>query len=422
MLSNINEYLNSTAMDNPIKIGMVEIKKFSDEEISINLLESVRGKKVFLLIAPNNSDTTFNIEYGLLGFSLGTGTSALVTGDTTYTLSGLNVSSLYEVYVQTLCGSDSSYWRGPTSFATACGTVSAPYFTNLDSGFPICWTQDSTDSFDWRLNANGTPSFPTGPSDDVTGGGNYMYIETSFPVTTGDSALLHSVDIDLSSLTNPSLSFYSHMYGSSIGELSVWITSASGATNQVFVKNGNQGDQWNSEYVPLSGYTGVVQFTILAVASDDGAGNTLWGDIAIDNFEVSEAPSCPQVTNFGVFNISTNTAMTSWLPSSSNNSLWHVYLVPDTIPGSVIVPDSSHLIVSTNDTLSLTGLDFITSISGAATSISNVGPGLGPIIGPNGDFSSLPDISKWILTIGMILGRLELFAILVLFLPSFWRN
>tara|TARA_E500000178_G_scaffold345174_1_gene394628 strand:+ start:13 stop:1452 length:1440 start_codon:yes stop_codon:yes gene_type:complete len=72
--------------------------------------------------------------------------------------------------------------------------------------------------------------------------------------------------------------------------------------------------------------------------------------------------------------------------------------------------------------LSLTGLDFITSISGAATSISNVGPGLGPIIGPNGDFSALPDISKWILTIGMILGRLELFAILVLFLPSFWRD
>tara|TARA_Y100000591_G_scaffold167485_1_gene144458 strand:+ start:43 stop:1482 length:1440 start_codon:yes stop_codon:yes gene_type:complete len=72
--------------------------------------------------------------------------------------------------------------------------------------------------------------------------------------------------------------------------------------------------------------------------------------------------------------------------------------------------------------LSLSGLDFITAISGAATSISNVGPGLGSIIGPNGNFSSLPDISKWILSIGMILGRLELFAILVLFLPSFWRN
>ena len=72
--------------------------------------------------------------------------------------------------------------------------------------------------------------------------------------------------------------------------------------------------------------------------------------------------------------------------------------------------------------LSLTGLDFITSISGAATSISNVGPGLGSIIGPNGNFSTLPDISKWILSLGMIMGRLELFAILVLFLPSFWKN
>ena len=72
--------------------------------------------------------------------------------------------------------------------------------------------------------------------------------------------------------------------------------------------------------------------------------------------------------------------------------------------------------------LSLSGLDFITSISGAATSISNVGPGLGSIIGPNGNFSTLPDISKWILSLGMILGRLELFAILVLFLPSFWRS
>ena len=72
--------------------------------------------------------------------------------------------------------------------------------------------------------------------------------------------------------------------------------------------------------------------------------------------------------------------------------------------------------------LSLNGLDFVTSISGAATSISNVGPGLGTTIGPNGSFSLLPDFSKWVLSIGMILGRLELFAILVLFLPSFWRN
>ena len=72
--------------------------------------------------------------------------------------------------------------------------------------------------------------------------------------------------------------------------------------------------------------------------------------------------------------------------------------------------------------LSISGLDFITSISGAASSISNVGPGLGDIIGPNGNYKSIPDISKWILSLGMLLGRLELFAVLVLFFPSFWRN
>jgi len=72
--------------------------------------------------------------------------------------------------------------------------------------------------------------------------------------------------------------------------------------------------------------------------------------------------------------------------------------------------------------LSLTGLDFVTAISGAATSLSNVGPGLGDVIGPNGNFSSLSDVSKWVLSAGMILGRLELFAILVLFVPSFWRK
>ena len=72
--------------------------------------------------------------------------------------------------------------------------------------------------------------------------------------------------------------------------------------------------------------------------------------------------------------------------------------------------------------LSISGLDFVTSISGAATSISNVGPGLGEIIGPDGNYKSLPDLSKWILATGMLLGRLELFAVLVLFFPSFWRN
>jgi trk system potassium uptake protein TrkH len=68
------------------------------------------------------------------------------------------------------------------------------------------------------------------------------------------------------------------------------------------------------------------------------------------------------------------------------------------------------------------GLDFITAVSGAATAICNVGPALGHIIGPAGTFAPLPDAAKWILSAGMLLGRLELFTVLILFVPSFWRG
>ena len=72
--------------------------------------------------------------------------------------------------------------------------------------------------------------------------------------------------------------------------------------------------------------------------------------------------------------------------------------------------------------LSFVGLDFITAMSGAATSISNVGPGLGDIIGPTGTFKPLPDSAKWILSLGMFIGRLEIFTILVMLSPKFWKG
>ena len=72
--------------------------------------------------------------------------------------------------------------------------------------------------------------------------------------------------------------------------------------------------------------------------------------------------------------------------------------------------------------ISLFGLDYLTSLSGAATALANVGPGLGYMIGPAGSFAPLPDGAKWLLSFGMLLGRLELFTVLVLFVPSFWRR
>ena len=72
--------------------------------------------------------------------------------------------------------------------------------------------------------------------------------------------------------------------------------------------------------------------------------------------------------------------------------------------------------------LSLTGLDLITAVSGAVAALGNIGPGLGDQIGPSGNFMGLNDAAKWLLIIGMLVGRLELMAVYILFTRRFWRN
>ncbi|WP_417546358.1 TrkH family potassium uptake protein [Marinobacter sp.] len=72
--------------------------------------------------------------------------------------------------------------------------------------------------------------------------------------------------------------------------------------------------------------------------------------------------------------------------------------------------------------LSLLGLDLVTSLTGAVTALSNVGPGLGDTIGPAGNFQSLPDAAKWVLMVAMLLGRLELLSVFVMFSRHFWRS
>jgi len=72
--------------------------------------------------------------------------------------------------------------------------------------------------------------------------------------------------------------------------------------------------------------------------------------------------------------------------------------------------------------LALLGLDWVTALTGAATAVCNVGPGLGPIIGPAGNFASLPDAAKWLLSLGMLLGRLEILTVFVLLSKTFWKH
>jgi trk system potassium uptake protein TrkH len=98
--------------------------------------------------------------------------------------------------------------------------------------------------------------------------------------------------------------------------------------------------------------------------------------------------------------------------------------LPDEILGSVVVYFSLYFICYGALTIALMAfdLDFLTSASAAVATLSNVGPGLGETIGPAGNFAGLPAEAKWLLSFAMLLGRLELFTVLVLFMPRFWRG
>jgi trk system potassium uptake protein TrkH len=98
--------------------------------------------------------------------------------------------------------------------------------------------------------------------------------------------------------------------------------------------------------------------------------------------------------------------------------------LPDEVVGSVVVYFSLYFVCYGLLTIALMALDldFATSASAAVTALSNVGPGIGDVIGPAGNFAPLPDTAKWLLSFAMLLGRLELFTVLVLFMPRFWRG
>ena len=153
----------------------------------------------------------------------------------------------------------------------AFSQTSAPYCETFDSGAPG-WTNNG-----WVNDQYGTPSGNTGPTDDITGGGFYMYYETStgyLPVVdiTSDS-------IDISALAAPTLSFYNHMWGATIGVLNVFVNGA-----LEWTMSGDQGNQWNYVQVDLSSYAG----SNVSIKFEASYGGSFTGDIAIDQVCVDE--------------------------------------------------------------------------------------------------------------------------------------
>ena len=229
---------------------------------------------------PTGTETQWEINYN---------GNSLITSSIPTTLNNLLPNTNYVVSVSAICSStNQSLSPYITSFNTLCVPDLAPYFENFDNGISNCWSQELIqDDFDWTLNSGPPPTlangFSTGPSDDLSGGGNYIYTEASAPRDQGDIAIIYSSFIDVSTLTNPELNFYYHMFGANMGTLDIEIFDGSSYTN-IFSLSGDQGDQWFQTSIPISTSSNIIQFKISGTRGADWS-----GDMAIDNFEVREA-------------------------------------------------------------------------------------------------------------------------------------
>ncbi|MBU0764560.1 MAG: choice-of-anchor J domain-containing protein, partial [Bacteroidetes bacterium] len=154
----------------------------------------------------NGTAATWNIEYGITGFTQGTGTPVNGVTSNPYILSGLAANTTYDFYVQADCGGDgTSLWIGPASFTTFCDAVAAfPWTEGFENGgaIPDCWTQEyGTGIHDWIYQNGGDDS---NPATAHTGSFNAAFVHAS----TGTATLLITPPLDLTSLTTPELKFW----------------------------------------------------------------------------------------------------------------------------------------------------------------------------------------------------------------------
>ncbi len=188
--------------------------------------------------------------------------------------------------------------------------------------------------------------------------------------------------------------------------------------------------------MPISDILRNVTFTVASVISTTGFSSvdySVWGPfITIMIFLITVTGGCTGSTSGGIkifrYQILAAYAKTEIhqliQPHGVFRPMYNGKFISEGVTSSVmsffVLFAFSFMVIAT--LLSLTGLGFITSLSAAATALANVGPGLGPVIGPVGNFATISPEAQWILSAAMLLGRLELFTVYVLFVPYFWKD
>lgn len=249
---------------------------------------------------------------------------------TTYQATGLSPDTAYtfRVKAKDAAGNQSGFSNtasattlpGNTGGGCSGGISSFPYKEGLENTLGA-WTQATNDDINWTLKSNGTPSNNTGPSSAAQGT-YYAYIEASgngsgFP---NKRAILNSPCIDLTTAPQASFSFQYHMYGTSMGTLTLEASTDNGANwTSLWTKSGNQGNSWVSATVDLAAYTGAsltLRFNGITSAS--------WsGDMAIDDISLTTGtvnpPACTDVNLSITFD--NYPEETSWEITNSNNQV-----------------------------------------------------------------------------------------------------
>ncbi|XP_065183994.1 MAM and LDL-receptor class A domain-containing protein 1-like [Sycon ciliatum] len=203
------------------------------------------------------------------------------------------------------------------SFETSCCKDCHPTvaFGNTTSSSYQGFWEEGYDTTNWRLQKGATGSSSTGPPADHTGAGYYAYLETSSPRRAGDNAVLVSPAYLPPTSGNCKMTFWYHMYGTTIGTLKVFINSYYGQS-MAWSKSGNQGNLWISTSVTVPQYRAWVHtFRFEAIA-----GSSFTGDIAID--DISFSADCGCVSCSSQINFETTRPLTSLVQSKSDKFDW----------------------------------------------------------------------------------------------------
>ena len=255
-----------------------------------------------------------------------TGGTKVVANSNPFTLFGLNPSTSYSVYLKDSCSGSVSQWVGPIQFTTDCAPLATPYFENFDgSDFVIgaftagtlapCWSRSSNAGYLMTPGPQGFPSTLTGTtSDHTTGSGKFIF--SNVINTLGATLLTDVVSPPISTvpLDTPEVSFWYHMYGANIVGLSLEVYNGQ-AWTQVWSISGQQQTSntspWLKAIVSLASY----QDDTLKLRFK-ASRNILTGfnaQVAIDDLDVHEQPSCPQPTSITATSITTTSASVNWL-------------------------------------------------------------------------------------------------------------